>query len=273
MVETHPLTVSVFFAVVSLFSLTMCAGGDVDRDAPVNDGSETAEDEQSLQGMLDGPEGPDDPLWYEPLRDMDCSNDHLVASRGQPIPMAGYLLCEAVATNDEFLWSQGAEALSQAPAPRNCWEQEAVTALQRLVDAHEERPEATLVVEEQPGYACELVLESLGSPMVPGIVAAELPVSMCGGAPIFLHGNLEYVEEGTIRSVRVGDRNANVLSGNGGLFFRAPASEAPGLVAVSVAESEWPVQGVTYLNYAAPAGACPTIPPPVGTETGSPVEG
>lgn len=260
-------------AVVCMSSLTACTGGGADQPAPAGGGSTSADARESFEGMLDGPEGPDHPLWYEPLRGMDCADDHLVASRGQAIPMAGYLLCEAVATGDEELWSQGAQALAQAPAPKNCWEQEAVSVLQRLVEAHEEQPEVTFRVEEQPGYACELVLDSLGSPLVPGVVASELPVSRCGGAPVFLHGNVEYVEEGTIQTVQVGEKTARVQAGNGGLFFRAPATDVPGIVAVSVAESTWPVQGETFLDYQEPVGPCPTVPPPVTTQPSTPDAG
>jgi hypothetical protein len=266
MIGPHRLGIPMVVAVVGLSSLTECAGGGADQAAPADGGSASVRAQESLKGMLDGPEGRDDPLWYEPLRGMDCADDHLVASRGQAIPMAGYLLCQAVATGDEVLWSQGAQALAQAPAPKNCWEQEAVSVLQRLVEAHEEQPEVTFRVEEQPGYACELVLDSLGSPLVPGVVASELPVSLCGGAPVFLHGNVEFVEEGTIQTVRVGEKTATVQEGNGGLFFRAPATDVPGVVAVSVLESTWPVRSETSLNYQEPAGPCPTVPPPVTTQ-------
>ncbi len=273
MAGPHRLGFSVVIGVICLSFLAACTERDTGQSAPVDGGAVSAEAQESVEGMLDGPEGPDHPLWYEPLRGMDCADEHLVASRGQSIPMAGYLLCQAVATDDEALWSQGAQALAQAPAPKNCWEQEAVSVLQRLVAAHQERPEATFRVEAQPGYACELVLDSLGSPLVPGVVAAELPVSMCGGAPVFLHGNVEYVEDGTIRTVRVGEKTATVQAGNGGLFFRAPASDAPGVVAVSIEESTWPVQGETFLNYQPPAGPCPTVPPPVTTQPGPSEEG
>jgi hypothetical protein len=258
---------SALLVVATVPAITMCSdevGAPPGNDEPA--GQREAAPEQ-VDGMLDGPEGPDHPLWYEPLRDMDCADEHLVSSRGQPIPMAGYLLCEAAVGNDDALWVQGERALAQAPAPKNCWEQEAVAALQRLVNARKEHPDATFAFESRRGVACPLVLEALGSPAAPGVVATDIPVSMCGGAPVFLHGNIEYLEPGTVRTVTVGGTTVPVESGNGGLFFRAPASDVADVVPVTVADSEWPVEGVTHLNYEPSPGPCPSIPPPVRSAT------
>lgn len=274
-------TLLALLSVSVLPALTMCSGPDDDPTLPSpveTPGQQQtqleAETRKLVEGMPDGPEGPNHPLWYEPLRDMNCTDEHLVASRGQAIPMAGYLLCEAATSDDDGLWAQGEEALAQAPPPKSCWEQEAVAAMQRLVDARREDPGATFTFDEQSGVACPLVLEGIGTPAAPGVVAAEIPVSMCGGAPVFLHGNIEYLNEGTVRAVSVGDTPVPVKSGNGGLFFRAPASDVPGTQPVTVTDAEWPVEGVTRLVYEQPPMACPSVPPPIrpATSSASPVE-
>ena len=50
-----------------------------------------------------GPTGEGTPLWYDPLKDGDCGDEQLLASRAQPVPRAGALLCEAATTNNPEL--------------------------------------------------------------------------------------------------------------------------------------------------------------------------
>ncbi|MEX5255880.1 hypothetical protein [Kocuria arenosa] len=208
-----------------------------------------------------GPNGEGTPLWYDPLKDGDCGDEQLLASRGQPIPRAGALLCEAATTNDPELWRQGEEALAAAPAPGSCWEEETVAGLRRLVEFHRRTPEAVPELEVPDGTACPLVLEGLLSPLAPGVEGLEIPVSTCGGAPVFLQGNLEWVPPEGIRAVSVGATAVPVQEGNGSLFFRAPPSDVAGPVPVSVTDADWPVGGQGYLVYQVPAAPCPGPPP------------
>ena len=216
-----------------------------------------------------GPNGEGTPLWYDPLKDGDCGDEQLLASRGQPIPRAGALLCEAATTNDPELWRQGEEALATTPAPGSCWEEETVAGLQRLVEFHRRAPEAVPELRVPDGTACPLVLESLVSPLAPGLEGLEISVSTCGGAPVFLQGNLEWMPPEGIRAVTVGATEVPVQQGNGSLFFRAPPSDVTGHVPVSVTDADWPVGGLAHLVYEVPATACPD-PPPVPAPTPSP---
>ncbi len=216
-----------------------------------------------------GPNGEGTPLWYDPLKDGDCDDEQLLASRGQPIPRAGALLCEAATTNDPELWRQGEEALAAAPVPGSCWEEETVAGLQRLVEFHRRAPEAVPELRVPDGTACPLVLESLVSPLVPGLEGLEIPVSTCGGAPVFLQGNLEWMPPEGIRAVTVGATEVPVEQGNGSLFFRAPPSDATGHVPVSVTDADWPVGGLAHLVYEVQATACPD-PPPMPAPTPAP---
>ena len=209
-----------------------------------------------------GPNGEGTPLWYDPLKDGDCGDEQLLASRGQPIPRAGALLCEAATTNDPELWRQGEEALATTPAPGSCWEEETVAGLQRLVEFHRRAPEAVPELRVPDGTACPLVLESLVSPLAPGLEGLEISVSTCGGAPVFLQGNLEWMPPEGIRAVTVGATEVPVQQGNGSLFFRAPPSDVVGHVPVSVSDADWSVGGQGYLVYEVPATACP-VPPTV----------
>lgn len=241
-----------------LSALTACRGPDGDGAAPQAGSSADAVAQQMVEGMREGPTEPDDPLWYDPLQEMACSDENLLASRGQPVPRAGAVLCEAALTGDEALWARGEEALAAAGEPVNCWERETVAALQRLLQGHRQHPDAILRFESPPGTACPLVLESLASPLAPDAAGPHVPVSACGGAPVFLHGNIEAMPEGTVRAVTVGSARAEVRSGNGGLFFRAPRSEGPGLARVTVTDSAWPVAGEAHLLYERPEAPCPT---------------
>ncbi|MCC5782093.1 hypothetical protein CRM73_03905 [Kocuria sp. CCUG 69068] len=216
-----------------------------------------------------GPNGEGTPLWYDPLKDGDCGDEQLLASRGQPIPRAGALLCEAATTNDPELWRQGEEALATTPAPGSCWEEETVAGLQRLVEFHRRAPEAVPELRVPDGTACPLVLESLVSPLAPGLEGLEISVSTCGGAPVFLQGNLEWMPPEGIRAVTVGATEVPVQQGNGSLFFRAPPSDVTGHVPVSVTDADWPVGGLAHLVYEVPATACPD-PPPVPAPTPAP---
>ncbi|MFW3387275.1 UNVERIFIED_CONTAM: hypothetical protein RF648_14835 [Kocuria sp. CPCC 205274] len=217
-----------------------------------------------------GPNGEGTPLWYDPLKDGDCGDEQLLASRGQPIPRAGALLCEAATTNDPELWRQGEEALAAAPAPGSCWEEETVAGLQRLVEFHRRAPEAVPELRVPDGTACPLVLEGLISPLVPGLEGLEIPVSTCGGAPVFLQGNLEWMPPEGIRAVTVGATEVPVQQGNGSLFFRAPPSDVTGHVPVSVTDADWPVGGLAHLVYEVPATACPGPPTAGPAPTGTP---
>lgn len=221
-----------------------------------------------------GPSGPGDPLWYDPIREMDCTDEHLVASRVQQVPLAGHLLCRAATENDDALWAQGEEVLAGLGVPKNCWEQETVTALQDLVEFHRQHPEASPSFEDRQGTACSLVLESIETPLAPGVVGSEVPVSVCGGAPVFLHGNIEYLPADSVRAVTVGATRVPVQEGNGGLFFRAPASSTPGVAAVRVTESVEPVSGEAFLLYQLPTTSCPTpLPAPPATSGSAQAEG
>ena len=221
-----------------------------------------------------GPTGEGTPLWYDPLKDGDCGDEQLLASRGQPIPRAGALLCEAATTNDPELWRQGEEALATTPAPGSCWEEETVAGLQRLVEFHRRAPEAVPELRVPDGTACPLVLESLVSPLAPGLEGLEISVSTCGGAPVFLQGNLEWMPPEGIRAVTVGATEVPVQQGNGSLFFRAPPSDVTGHVPVSVTDADWPVGGLAHLVYEVPATACPgpptASPAPAGPPAPSP---
>lgn len=232
-------------------------------------GAAQEEEPPPLPKMRLGPSGPGDPLWYDPIREMDCADEHLVASRGQQVPLAGHLLCRAATENDDALWAQGEEVLAGLGVPKNCWEQETVTALQDLVEFHRQHPEASPSFEDRPGTACPLVLESIETPLAPGVVGSEIPVSVCGGAPVFLHGNIEYLPAGSVRAVTVGATRVPVQEGNGGLFFRAPASSTPGVAAVRVTESEEPVSGEASLVYHLPTTSCPSPPPAPPAASGS----
>lgn len=236
-----------------------------------DDGAGAAQEEEPapLPRMRLGPSGPGDPLWYDPIREMDCTDEHLVASRVQQVPLAGHLLCRAATEDDDALWAQGEEVLAGLGAPKNCWEQETVTALQDLVEFHRQHPEASPSFEDQPGTACPLVLESIETPLAPGVVGSEIPVSVCGGAPVFLHGNIEYLPAGSVRAVTVGATRVPVQEGNGGLFFRAPTSSTPGVAAVRVTEAEEPVSGEASLVYHLPTTNCPTPPPAPPAASGS----
>ena len=216
-----------------------------------------------------GPTGEGTPLWYDPLKDGDCGDEQLLASRAQPVPRAGALLCEAATTNDPELWRLGEEALAAAPAPVSCWEEETVAGLQRLVEFHRRAPEAVPELRVPDGTACPLVLESLVSPLAPGLEGLEISVSTCGGAPVFLQGNLEWMPPEGIRAVTVGATEVPVQQGNGSLFFRAPPSDVTGHVPVSVTDADWPVGGLAHLVYEVPATACPD-PPPVPAPTPAP---
>lgn len=245
-------------------------GGTTDgpgQDAADDDGAGAAQEEgPRLKRMRLGPSGPGDPLWYDPIREMDCTDEHLVASRVQQVPLAGHLLCRAATENDDALWAQGEEVLAGVGAPKNCWEQETVTALQELVEFHRQHPGASPSFEDRPGTACPLVLESIESPLAPGVVGLEIPVSVCGGAPVFLHGNIEHLPPGSVRAVTVGATRVPVQEGNGGLFFRAPVSSTPGVAEVRVTESEEPVSGAASLVYHLPTTSCPTpLPAPPAT--------
>lgn len=216
-----------------------------------------------------GPTGEGTPLWYDPLKDGDCGDEQLLASRAQPIPRAGAVLCEAATTNDPELWRQGEEALAAAPAPAGCWEEETVAGLRRLVEFHRRTPETVPDLRVPDGTACPLVLESLVSPLAPGVEGLEIPVSTCGGAPVFLQGNLEWVPPEGIRAVTVGVTEVPVQQGNGSLFFRAPPSDVTGYVPVSVSDADWPVSGLAYLVYQVPAVACPSPPPTAAPAPGT----
>lgn len=207
-----------------------------------------------------GPTGEGTPLWYDPLKDGDCGDEQLLASRAQPVPRAGALLCEAATTNDAELWRQGEDALAAVPAPAGCWEEETVAGLRRLVEFHRRAPEAVPELQVPDGTACPLVLEGLLSPLAPGVEGLEIPVSTCGGAPVFLQGNLEWVPPEGIRAVSVGAAVVPVQQGNGSLFFRAPPSDVAGPVPVTVSDADWPVGGQGYLVYQVPAAACPDPP-------------
>ncbi len=208
-----------------------------------------------------GPTGEGTPLWYDPLKDGECDDEQLLDSRGQPIPRAGAILCEAARSNDPELWREGEEALAAAPAPGSCWEEETVAGLRRLVDFHRRAPEVVPEFRVPDGTACPLVLESLVSPLAPGVESLEIPVSTCGGAPVFLQGNLEWVPPEGIRAVTVGTAAVPVEQGNGSLFFRAPASDVTGHVPVVVSDADWPVGGLAHLVYQLPASPCPAAPP------------
>lgn len=212
-----------------------------------------------------GPAGPGEPLWYDPIRTQDCSDADLVASRSQPVPLAGYLLCHALERDDPQLWSRGIAALESAREPRSCWERAADAGLRRLVDFHRAHPGAEPVLEAPEETACPLALEALETPVSPGVVGPQVPVPVCGGAPVFLHGNIVSLPENTVRSVSVGGTDAPVRSGNGGLFFRAPPAAEEGPVPVAVAESDWPVDGELQLLYVQPPGGCTAPPPPVAS--------
>ena len=216
-----------------------------------------------------GPTGEGTPLWYDPLKDGDCGDEQLLASRAQPVPRAGALLCEAATTNDPELWRQGEDALAAVPAPAGCWEEETVAGLQRLVEFHRRAPEAVPELRVPDGTACPLVLESLVSPLAPGLEGLEISVSTCGGAPVFLQGNLEWMPPEGIRAVTVGATEVPVQQGNGSLFFRAPPSDVAGPVPVTVSDADWPVGGLAHLVYEVPATACPD-PPPVPAPTPAP---
>lgn len=219
----------------------------------------------ATEGLPEGPTEGVSPLWYDPLRDMDCSDENLLGSGTLPIPRAGTILCEAAATGDASLWEQGERALDEA-SPQNCWEVAAAEALGRLVEAHRGHPEAEITMDQQPGVACPVELEALASPQVPGIVSAQLPVSRCGGAPIFLEGSVEKLEENDVRAVTLRDREVAVHRGNGGFFFRAPAWEAPEPVTVTVSDADVPVAGEVFVLFEEPAAPCPTLPPPPEAE-------
>lgn len=251
-------------------------GGTADGPGQVaddDDGGARGE-ERPLKGMRLGPSGPGDPLWYDPIREMNCHDEHLLASRVQQVPLAGHLLCRAATENDGALWAQGEEVLAEVGTPKNCWEQETVTALQELIEFHRQHPEASPSFEDRPGTACPLALESIESPLAPGVVGLEIPVSVCGGAPVFLHGNIEHLPAGSVRAVTVGATRVPVQEGNGGLFFRAPASSTPGVAAVRVTESEEPVSGAASLVYRQPTTSCPTpLPAPSATSGSAQAEG
>lgn len=216
-----------------------------------------------LPWMPIGPTGPGEPLWYDPIRTRDCSDDDLVASRSQPVPLAGYLLCHALERGDPELWARGIEALESAGEPGNCWEEAADSGLRRLVEFHREHPDAEPVLEPPEETACPLVLEGLQTAVSPGVIAPQVTVPLCGGAPVFLHGNIVRLPEGTVRSVSVGEAVAPVHSGNGGLFFRVPPVPTEGPVPVAVAEADWPVGGELQLLYVRPASGCSAPPPTV----------
>lgn len=240
-----------------------------DATAPASPDSATLEPRASdgpqgsriLNWLRMGPNGEGTPLWYDPLKDGNCGDEQLLASRAQPIPGAGAILCEAAVTNDEELWRQGEEALAAAPPPSSCWEEETVAALQRLIEFHDQDPDAVPDLRVPAGTACPLVLESLVSPLAPGVEGLEIPVSTCGGAPVFLQGNIEWVPPEGIRAVSVGTTEVPVQEGNGSIFFRAPASDVAGHVPVTVSDADWPVSGQGYLVYRVPTLPCPTPPP------------
>lgn len=229
--------------------------------APPPGGSGEPRVSRILTWLRMGPTGEGTPLWYDPLKDGDCGDEQLLASRAQPVPRAGALLCEAATTNDPELWRLGEEALAAAPAPVSCWEEETVAGLQRLVEFHRRTPEAVPELRVPDGTACPLVLEGLLSPLAPGVEGLEIPVSTCGGAPVFLQGNLEWVPPEGIRAVAVGAAVVPVQEGNGSLFFRAPPSDVAGPVPVTVSDADWPVGGQGYLVYQVPAAPCPGPPP------------
>lgn len=231
-------------------------------DSPTPQASESDDPPVSriLSWLRMGPNGEGTPLWYDPLKDGDCGDEQLLASRVQPIPRAGAILCEAAMTNDPELWRQGEEALAAAPPPGSCWEEETVSGLQRLVEFHRREPEAVPDLRVPAGTACPLVLEGLVSPLAPGVEGLEIPVSTCGGAPVFLQGNIEWVPPEGIRAVSVGTTSVPVQEGNGSLFFRAPPSDVVGHVPVFVSDADWSVGGQGYLVYEVPATACPAPP-------------
>lgn len=237
-----------------------------DAPAPQPRDSDDPPRSRILNWLRLGPNGEGTPLWYDPLKDGDCGDEQLAASRVQPIPRAGAILCEAAMTNDPELWRQGEEALAAAPAPGSCWEEETVAGLQRLVDFHRREPEAVPDLRVPAGTACPIVLDGLVSPLAPGVEGLEIPISTCGGAPVFLQGNVTWMPPEGIRGVSVGATSVPVQEGNGSLFFRAPPSDVVGHVPVTVSDADWPVNGQGYLVYEVPATACPT-PPPMPTPT------
>ncbi|MFI7482768.1 hypothetical protein ACH9EU_10170 [Kocuria sp. M1R5S2] len=258
-------------AAAGVLLVTACGTGAGPPDGDPQDGatagpvapSAVADPELVLPWIPIGPTGPGEPLWYDPIRTLDCSDDDLVASRSEPVPLAGYLLCHALERDDPQLWSRGVEALESGGEPQNCWERAADAGLRRLVEFHRAHPGADPVLEPPEGTACPLVLEALETPVSADDPGAPVSVPSCGGAPVFLDGNIVRLPEGTVRSVSVGAVDVPVHSGNGGLFFRAPASAEAGPVSVTVAESDHPVEGKLELLYTRPPGGCPAPPPTV----------
>lgn len=205
-----------------------------------------------------GPVGRNDPIWYLRLRDLHCESLPGFPEPFNTVEEAARTLCLGL-KGDEAAWDAGVSALSTSPT--DCWSVAAHEILSNIAAVRTQKPDAIVELAPRPGTACV--------PELTGLLDDEgnnEPLLVCAGAVIILDGSVIGLPSGTVRSVSVGTTTAPVsqrqsfTNNNFPLefyFLAPPLTQGQSTTAdVSIADSDWLVQGTVSLEY----GTCPQRP-------------
>ncbi|HEU4668950.1 MAG TPA: hypothetical protein VFS79_14960 [Arthrobacter sp.] len=196
------------------------------------------------------------------MKDLNCAS---IPGFDQPfntVEEAARALCLGL-KGDQAAWDAGVSALSTSPT--DCWSEAAHQILGNIAAVRKQKPDAIVELAPRPGTACvpELtdLLDDEGN---------SQPVLVCAGDVIILDGNVTGLPAGTVRSVNVGTTTAPVSQRQSFTdtnfpfdfyFLAPPLAEGQSTTAgVSVADSDWLVQGSVSFEYAADQSTCPQAP-------------
>jgi hypothetical protein len=165
---------------------------------------------------------------------------------------------------DQAAWDAGASALSISPT--DCWSVAAHEILSNIAAVRTQKPDAVVELAPRPGTACVPELTD-----VQDDEGNNQPSLVCAGDVIILDGNVTGLPAGTVRSVNVGSTTALVSQRQSFTdtnfpfefyFLAPPLGEGQSTTAdVSIADSDWLVQGSASFEYAADQTTCPQAPP------------
>lgn len=209
-----------------------------------------------LEWLPIGPVGRNDPIWYVRLKDLNCAS---IPDSNEPfntVEEASKTLCLGL-RGDQAAWDAGIAALSTSPT--DCWSEAAHEILSNIAAVRKQKPDAIVELAPRTGTACV--------PELTGLLDAEgisEPSPVCPGDVVILDGSVTGLPAGTVRSVKVGPTTALLQQGStsNDLYFLAPRlTEGQSTSAeVSIADSDWLVQGSASFEYAADQSTCPQAP-------------
>ena len=196
------------------------------------------------------------------LKDLNCAS---IPGFDQPfntVEEAARALCLGL-KGDQAAWDAGISALSISPP--DCWSEAAQQILSNIAAVRIQKPNAIVELAPRPGTACVPELKA-----VQDDAGDSQPFQVCVGDVIILDGNVTGLPAGTVRSVNVGSTTALVSQRQSFTdtnfpfefyFLAPPLDEVQSTTAeVSIADSDWQVQGSASFEYAADQGTCPQAP-------------